>query len=374
MVDYKGAFDALNRTTLGRVLSLFLSPPMVRRVLSLYFDARAKVSVNNSTGPEFPLLRGVRQGCPASPSFFTVALAFISRSFRIAFEGIKLVSLHLSTLEYADDQILFTLTAEGMQEMLNFIIASAEPFGLRLSPAKCELICFHRPGSIDKGMLPVVRIGDKTLSWKSSVVYLGSRVAEDGNTLVAIKHRICCADTVAERLNPRVLKRRAVNGKLKGKFIDSAVFASLLYGLEHCAVGIRDKRCMDGFFLRLAKHALHLRYDYHLSYEEAEEKLGVQRPSIRLRKERLRWTGHLLRSEDSVLYEALVFVPEGGARGRGRPRRRFYDTVKADITERGLNITANSQVRFWQHLAELAADRLGWKTIVEGDAEMDTPV
>ena len=131
---------------------------------------------------------------------------------------------------------------------------------------------------------------------------------------------------------------------------------------------------MDGFFLRLAKRALHLRYDYHLSYEEAEEKLGVQRPSIRLRKERLRWTGHLLRSEDSVLYEALVFVQEGGARGRGRPRRRFYDTVKADITERGLNITASSQVRFWQHLAELAADRLGWKTIVEGDAEMDTPV
>ena len=69
-----------------------------------------------------------------------------------------------------------------------------------------------------------------------------------------------------------------------------------------------------------------------------------------------------------------MFVPEGGARGCGRPWRRFYDTVKADITERGLNITASSQVRFWQHLAELAADRLGWKTIVEGDAEMDTPV
>ena len=99
-----------------------------------------------------------------------------------------------------DDQILFTLTAEGMHEMLNFIIASVEPFGLRLSPAKCELICFHQPGSIDKSMVPVVRIGDKRLSWKSLVVYLGSQVAEDGNILAAIKHRICCADTVAERL------------------------------------------------------------------------------------------------------------------------------------------------------------------------------
>ena len=29
LIDYKGAFDALNRTTLGRVLGLFLSPSMV---------------------------------------------------------------------------------------------------------------------------------------------------------------------------------------------------------------------------------------------------------------------------------------------------------------------------------------------------------
>ena len=374
LVDYKGAFDALNRTTLGRVLSLFLSPSMVRRVLSLYFDARAKVSVNNSTGPEFQLHRGVRQGCPASPSFFTVALAFISRSFRTIFKGIKLVTLHLATLEYADDQILFTLSPEGMQDMLNYIVESAEPFGLRLSPGKCELICFHRPGSVDKSRLPVVRIGDKTILWKSSVVYLGSRVAEDGNTLVAIKHRICCADTVAKRLNPRVLKRRAVNSKMKGHFISSAVFASLLYGLEHCAVGIRDKRCLDGFFLRLAKRALHLRYDYHLSYQEAEEKLGIIRPSQQLMQDRLRWTGHLLRSEDTVLYEALVFVPTGGARGRGRPRRRFYDTIKQDIAERGMQITARSQESFWQQLSESAEDRLEWRKIVNGEAEMDATV
>ena len=120
LIDYKGAFDALNRTTLGRVLSLFLSPNMVRRVLCLYFDARSMVSLNNVDGPQFDLLRGVRQGCPASPSFFTVALVFISWSFRLTFEGIRLAHTYLSCLEYADDQILFTLTASGLQDMLNF--------------------------------------------------------------------------------------------------------------------------------------------------------------------------------------------------------------------------------------------------------------
>ena len=132
-VDYKGAFDALNRTTLGRVLGLFLSPSMVRRVMCLYFEAKANVKIKNTIGPLFDLLRGVRQGCPASPSFFTVALAFVSWTFRSTFKGIKLVHLFLSTIEYADDQMLFTLSPDGLQEMLDFLSATALPLGLRLA-------------------------------------------------------------------------------------------------------------------------------------------------------------------------------------------------------------------------------------------------
>ena len=364
LVDYKGAFDALNRTTLGRVLGLFLSPNMVRRVLSLYFDARALVSVNGTNGPEFNLLRGVRQGCPASPSFFTVALSFISWSYRLTFKGIQLITHHLASLEYADDQILFTLTADGLQEMLDFLVTTAEPFGLLLSPKKCELICFHRPGSIDKAALPQIHVSSELLKWKSAVVYLGSRLAEDGSTTEAVKHRICCAESVVERLNKRVFRRRTVGGRLKGQFMRSAVFASLLYGLEHCALGARDRRRLDGYFLRLAKRVLQLRYDYHLSYVEAEQRLGVERPSLQLEKNRLRWIGHALRSEDVVLREVLSFVLEGGIRRRGRPRLRFYDTMKANLATRSISLPARNREEFWGQLQEMAVDRKNWKKIV----------
>ena len=365
LVDYKGAFDALNRTTLGRVLGLFLSPNMVRRVLCLYFDARAMVSINDQDGPEFNLLRGVRQGCPASPSFFTVALAYISWTFRLAHQGIRLVNHYLSSLEYADDQIIFTLTANGLQDMLNFIVNTAEPFGLRLSPKKCELICFHRSGAIDKNALPQIKLSGLVLPWKSSVIYLGSCFSEDGKTLPVVKHRICCANTVVERLNNRVFCRRGVNAKLKGHFVDTAVFASLLYGLEHCAFSARDRRCLDGYFLRLAKRILHIRYDYHLSYAEAEAKLDIERPSYRLARERLRWTGHALRSEDVVLQEVLTFIPEGGARRRGRPNLRYYDTLKNDLADRGVVIVARGQDEFWKKLSETAADRVAWRELVK---------
>jgi len=139
LIDYKGALDALNRTTLARVLGLFLSPSMIRLVVCLYFDAKAQVVVDGVTefqnsSLEFNLMRSVGQGCPASPSVFAVALPYISWSFRLAFEVIKLVHLHISTLEYADDQILFTLSVKSLQDILNFIVVNATLFGLRLSP------------------------------------------------------------------------------------------------------------------------------------------------------------------------------------------------------------------------------------------------
>ena len=96
-----------------------------------------------------------------------------------------------------------------------------------------------------------------------------------------------------------------------------ALFTFLLYGLEHCALGARDRRRLDGYFIRLAKRVLQLRYNYHLSYEEAEQRLGVERPSQQLARNRLRWIGHTLRSDDIILREVLTFVPESGARRRG---------------------------------------------------------
>ena len=106
---------------------------------------------------------------------------------------------------------------------------------------------------------------------------------------------------------------------------------------------------------------MRLQYDYHLSYSAASEKLCVAQPSIRLQQERLRWLGHALRSPDTVLEEVLLFVPEGGNRGRGRPKRRLYDTVKADLLAKDIQIDTKKQVNFWFELKTRAADRTSWR-------------
>ena len=72
----------------------------------------------------------------------------------------------------------------------------------------------------------------------------------------------------------------------------------------------------------------------------------------------------MLRNEDEVLREVLTFVPEGGARGRGRPRLRFYDTVKSDLKECGYDIATRNHHDFWERVKAIANNRQDWRKIV----------
>ena len=66
-----------------------------------------------------------------------------------------------------------------------------------------------------------------------------------------------------------------------------------------------------------------------------------------------------------MLQEVLTYVPEGGARRRGRPKLRYYDTLKNDLANRGMEIVARNQEEFWEKLSESAADRDGWHELVK---------
>ena len=87
--------------------------------------------------------------------------------------------------------------------------------------------------SIDRNLLPVIKLGDHTVPWKSSVSYLDSLFTEDNSTLAAAKHNICCAASIVKWLMPRVFGRRPINGALIGQFVSSSVFILLLYGLQY---------------------------------------------------------------------------------------------------------------------------------------------
>ena len=130
------------------------------------------------------------------------------------------------------------------------------------------------------------------------------------------------------------------------------------------------------YYLHLAKRVLKLQFDHHLSYNTAAERLYVVQSSIKLQQERMHWLGHVLRSPELVLEEVLPSIPEGGKQGRGSPKRRLFETVKADLLAKEINIDTRNQKNFWSELKLRAADRIGWRkeiviASISGDASMD---
>jgi len=112
----------------------------------------------------------------------------------------------------------------------------------------------HHPGTIVKNTLPK-STWRTHVPWKICVVYLDSRFIQHGSTFDAVKHRICCAES---EWYISTLVCFVVGSLLKGQFANSAVFASLLYGLKYCSFSKWDWRCLDGYYSRLVKGILFL--------------------------------------------------------------------------------------------------------------------
>ncbi len=90
--------------------------------------------------------------------------------------------------------------------------------------------------------------------------------------------------------------------------------------------------------------------------EGIRRRTGVAKLEEILRRNRLRWFGHVNRLDDSRLVkQVLRWVPKGGKRRRGRPRKNWRSTVEDDLEI--LDMT-------WEETEEIAGDKTIWRSCV----------
>jgi exonuclease III len=112
LIDSEKAFDRVEWEYLWDVLKRMEIPPQfVRMIQSLYHSATAQVRVNGHLTTAFPLSRGVRQGCPASPLLYVLALEPIREYVENLLEEEKppwIPPGAPSTYAHADDLVIVT--------------------------------------------------------------------------------------------------------------------------------------------------------------------------------------------------------------------------------------------------------------------------
>ena len=75
--------------------------------------------------------------------------------------------------------------------------------------------------------------------------------------------------------------------------------------------------------------------------------------SKKVQESRLKWYGHVLRREDEYVGKRVMGMEVPGKRRRGRPKRRWLDNIKNDLSQRELSGEAQDRVQWRCHIRNI---------------------
>ena len=149
---------------------------------NLYAGQEATVRTGHGTTDWFQIGKGVCQGCILSPRLFNLYVEYIMRYTGLdeTQAGIKIAGRNINNLRNADDT---TLMAESKKELKSLLmkVKESEKFGLKLNIQKMK--------NLASGPITSWEVDGETVETVSDFIFLGSKIAADGDCSHEIKRR-----------------------------------------------------------------------------------------------------------------------------------------------------------------------------------------
>ena len=144
-VDFQKAFDSVWRTGLYyKLLKYGMSTGLINLIKNMYSRTSQSLKINGELTKKFNTHRGVRQGCILSPTLFNLFINDLPEIFDYSCEPIHLKSIKSNCLLYADDLILFSSSATGLQNCLNKLFEYTKKWDLKVNIKKNKSYGFSR--------------------------------------------------------------------------------------------------------------------------------------------------------------------------------------------------------------------------------------
>ena len=366
-VDFKKAFDSVDRNKLIHILRAYGIPEkLVSAISIMYADTMAKVVSPDGETEFFEILAGVLQGDTLAPFLFIIVIDYVMRT---ALEGhtnpglpLKLdrssrlprkvnqssqCAKHIMDTEYADDLCLISETLAQAQEFLKWVEEAAAEVGLSINENKTEYMCFNQTGN------KLTSMSDKELNIVSDFVYLGSWI---NTTERDLSIRIAKSWSASIKLDK--IWKSDLSRKLKIQFFKATVESVLLYGAECWTLTKQLEKKLDGTYTRLLRASLNISWRQRLTNKSLYGDLP--KVSQLVRERRLRFAGHFYRAKDECISDVLFWRPQQGKRSVGRPAKTYVDLLEEDTD-------FNTE-----ELMNLMADRVLWRDVVRDRTKLPT--
>ena len=221
-VDYKLAFDSINRTLLFHKLPKFgIVGKMYNALSSLYLDPKARVILNDIPTDYFQCLIGCKQGCCLSPTLFSIFANDLSTELKKSGVGIVMQdqgnqqddNLNLTEenlinhLLYADDLVCIAETEADLQKLLDVINSWCQKNRLTVNLLKTNVM-HVRPTKTRQSTFHF-KIGNETVNYCSAYTYLGTQINQHLNFNKTAESQ---KDSASRALGAILCKMKKCNG------------------------------------------------------------------------------------------------------------------------------------------------------------------
>ena len=196
-----------------------------------------------------------------------------------------------------------------------------------------------------------VNIQGENLERVNTFKYLEATLAENVDLDAEMTHRIQSGWKNWKRISGILCDRR-ISLTVKGKVFKTVVRPAMIYGAETWAVNrpkAQEKK-LDVAEMRMLRWMSGVTKMDRIRNERIRGTTKVGEISKKVQESRLKWYGHVLRREDEYVGKRVTGMEVPGKRRRGRPKRRWLDSIRNDLSERRLS-------------GENAQDRSRWRRL-----------
>ena len=202
-------------------------------------------------------------------------------------------------------------------------------------------------------------IDGETVETVSDFIFLGSKIAADGDCSYEIKRRLLLGRKVMTNLDT-ILKSRNITLPTKVRLVKAMIFPVVMYGCESWTVKKAECPRIDAFELWCWRRLLGVPWTARRSNQSILKEIspGISLEGMML-KLKLQYFGHLMRRVDSL--EKTLMLGGIGVKRRRWPQRMRWLNGITDLMDMSLG-----------ELRELVIDREAWSGVNHGVSRVRT--
>ena len=181
-VDLRKAFDSVPRSKLFHSLlkDYSIGGKFLKILREIYKDNNIFVKLSDGLLQPFTTTISVKQGCVLSPLLFNLYIDKISDIFDQSCSPVKINNKDLNCLLWADDLLLVSESAQGLQNCINKMEKFYNDLDLKINIKKTKVIIFNRGGRTFEGKFKFYLNGEK-IAITDQYQYLGLKLRPSGS-------------------------------------------------------------------------------------------------------------------------------------------------------------------------------------------------